>query len=124
MTGLLFTWILFIGMCITCLGIVGMFQQNANYIRIFFYWSICALILNFILSAIDLNSIDQQCDFIWNNFDHSAYAEKDHALFAKQCASYAFVFFRSVGKCGCSKLTAVHSYDMLTPFFAVVFPAW
>jgi hypothetical protein len=96
LTGLLFTWILFIGMCITCLGIVGMFQQNANYIRIFFYWSICALILNFILSAIDLNSIDQQCDFIWNNFDHSAYAEKDHALFAKQCASYAFVFFRSV----------------------------
>lgn len=95
-TGLMFTWVLFIGMCITCLGIVGMFQQDSRYIRIFFYWSICALVLNFALSAIDLNSIDQQCDFIWNNFDHSAYAEKDRALFAKQCASYAYCFFSVV----------------------------
>ena len=39
---------------------------------------------------------DKQCDFIWNNFDHSAYLEKDRALFSRQCESYAFVFFSVV----------------------------
>lgn len=45
---------------------------------------------------VPLLSLDKQCDFIWNNFDHSAYLEKDRALFSRQCESYAFVFFSVV----------------------------
>jgi len=45
---------------------------------------------------VSLSVADKQCDFIWNNFDHSAYLEKDRALFSRQCESYAFVFFSVV----------------------------
>ena len=96
LTGLCFMWLLVVGMCITALGIVGILQSNPRFLRIFFVWSVCSLVINFVLSSIDLTTIDKQCDFIWTNFDHSAYMEKDRALFAKQCQSYAFVFFSVV----------------------------
>ena len=59
MTGLMVMWILMIGMMITCLGIVGILQQRSSFIRIFFYWSLCSLVLNFGLSCVDLQTIGQ-----------------------------------------------------------------
>jgi len=96
LTGLLFSTMLLIGMGITLLGIVGILRHNSEYLRVFFYWSIFSLVLNFLLSCIDLTTIDKQCQFIWDHFDHSAYRESDHGLFLRQCESYAFVFFSVV----------------------------